>query len=230
MLITAGHFWLHAPHRFNPGGNGLAYLHGYATNSRGDSRYNNSAAFDDLAAIPNGATGQTAWVLPRKAGGMSSTNEADISLTTSGSILAGKTESGSATIGIDTNIPDGQLVSTVPAGGAPASFDISTNTPLLTASISGDNAGQPCDIGINTNVPTLGAIASLTITPTSFGMTGTLTRYAIGIMEGTTADTGVTVDNIVTALESAVLPVNIVKVNDYAVTGTGQSGNEWGPV
>jgi hypothetical protein len=78
-------------------------------------------------------------------------------------------------------------------------------------------------------VPTLGAIASLTILPTTFGFDGTLTSYAIGIMEGTTAESGVTIDNIVTALETAVLPVNIVKVNDYDVTGNGQSGTEWGP-
>ncbi len=75
MLITAGHFWLHAPHRFNPGGNGLAYLGGDATNRLGDSRFNNGAAFGKLAAIPQGSNGQKSWVLPRKAGGMSSHNE-----------------------------------------------------------------------------------------------------------------------------------------------------------
>lgn len=229
MLITRGHFWLHAPHRFNAGGNGLAYLHDKTSFSLGDSRFNNSVAFDKFAAIPNGATNQTAQVLPRRTGGMSSTNETDFSFTPAGAALSGVTEAGSATIGIATNIPDGQLVSTIPAGGAPATFGISTNVPLLTASISGDNVGQPCEFGFATNVPTLGAIASLTILPTTFGFDGTLTSYAIGIMEGTTADSGVTIDNIVTALETAVLPVNIVKVNDYDVTGNGQSGTEWGP-
>jgi hypothetical protein len=63
----------------------------------------------------------------------------------------------------------------------------------------------------------------------TFGISGTLLSHAIGIMEGTTADQGVTVDNIVIALEAAVLPVNIVKVNDYAVTGDGQTGSTWGP-
>jgi hypothetical protein len=48
-------------------------------------------------------------------------------------------------------------------------------------------------------------------------------------MEGSTADQGVTVDNIVIALEAAVLPVNIVKVNDVTVTGDGTTGNPWGP-
>jgi hypothetical protein len=81
---------------------------------------------------------------------------------------------------------------------------------------------------MTTNTPILGALGGMTVNA-SFGMTGTLTRYAIGIMSGSTADTGVTVDNIVTALESAVLPVNIKKVNDVIVTGTGASGNEWGP-
>jgi hypothetical protein len=120
------------------------------------------------------------------------------------------------------------LVSTVPAGGAPASFDISTNTPLLTASISGDNAGQPCDIGISTNVPTLGAIASLTITPASFGMTGTLTRYAIGIMEGTTAEAGVTVDNVVAGVWNATLADYLsAGSTGAALSAAGGAGDPW---
>jgi hypothetical protein len=61
-------------------------------------------------------------------------------------------------------------------------------------------------------------------------MDGTLTSHAIGIMEGTTAESGVTIDNIVQALEAAILPVNIVQVNEIEVTGDGQSGTEWGPI
>jgi hypothetical protein len=64
----------------------------------------------------------------------------------------------------------------------------------------------------------------------TFVFDGSLTRYAVGNMVGSTVDAGVTIDNIVTALEAAILPVNIVKVNDYTVTGDGQSGSEWGPV
>lgn len=233
MLINAGHFWLHSPHRFVAGAasqsSPLLYLHGSAVNGLGDSRYNNSAAFNKLAAIPNGASNRTAWVLPRTAGGMSSLNEAEISLTSSGAALGGVTETGSATIGIATNTPDGQLVSTVPAGGAPASIGISTNTPLLTASLGGDNVGQPCEFGMSTNTPILGAEANLT-GDGPLGMTGTLTSYAIGIMEGTTAEAGVTIDNIVQALEAAILPVNIVQVNEIEVTGDGQLGTEWGPI
>jgi hypothetical protein len=157
---------------------------------------------------------------------MSSVNEAVFSLDPTGSMLSGVTASAPATFDISTNTPDGQLVSTVQPGGAPATFGVDTNTPELTASLSGVGSS---DIGFSFTDALLGALGGMTVTA-DFGIDGTLTSYAVGHMEGTTADTGVTVDNIVTALESAILPVNIVKVNDYAVTGAGQSGNEWGPV
>jgi hypothetical protein len=227
MLINAGHFWLHAPHRFNPGGNGLAFLGGDATNSLGDSRYNNTVAFGKFAAIPNGATNQTAWVLPRRSGGMSSTNEADFAFTPAGAVLGGVTDTGTATIGIDTNTPDGQLVATVQPGDAPASIGIATNTPELTASISGDGTST---IGFSVADALLGALGGMTVT-TSFGIDGTLTSYAVGHMEGTTAEAGVTVDNVVSGVWSAIL-------SDYADTGNaaqgvmdaGAAGNPWSAI
>ena len=121
------------------------------------------------------------------------------------------------------NNPAGQLITTV-RWWRSAAFGISTNTPALTASISGTASA----VGISTNTPTLGAEANLTATA-AFGMSGTLTAYAIG-MEGSTADQGVTVDNIVIALEAAVLPVNIVKVNDAQLSrGAEQPAIRGGP-
>jgi hypothetical protein len=156
---------------------------------------------------------------------MSSVNEAVFSLDPTGAMLSGVTASAPATFGIDTNTPDGQLVSTVQPGEAPATFGIDTNTPELTASLSGDGTST---FGFSFTDALLGALGGMTVTA-DFGIDGTLTSYAVGHMEGTTADTGVTVDNIVTALEAAILPVNIVQVNDYTVTGNGQTGSEWGP-
>jgi hypothetical protein len=59
------------------------------------------------------------WIMPQKAG-MISARADGIGLATSGSGLMGLPGVGNADIGIDTNTPDGQLISTVSAGGAPA--------------------------------------------------------------------------------------------------------------
>jgi hypothetical protein len=179
---------------------------------------------DDKVGVPMGYTDK-GWIMPQKAGMISARTEG-IGIDTSASGLRGLVAEGSTTFGINTNTPDGQLVSTVQAGAAPATFGISTNTPELTASLSGVGSAT---IGITAEDALLGALGGMVATST-FGLDGTLTSYAVGHMEGSTADAGVTVDNIVTALESAVLPVNIVKVNSYTVEGAGTSGNPWGPV
>jgi hypothetical protein len=65
--------------------------------------------------------------------------------------------------------------------------------------------------------------------------TASLVGYATGRLVGTTEETGL-IDY--SAIASAVLaaaatdPIaaNVKEVNNYVVTGTGQSGNEWGPV
>ncbi len=177
----------------------------------------------DYVGIPMGYVDK-GWMMPQKAG-MISSRAAVFGESGAATLYGGITTDGDADFSITTNTPAGELISTVQPGGAPASFGISTNTPALTASISGDGSTT---FGISTNTPILGAEASL-IGDAPFGMDGTLTAYAIGIMEGTTADTGVTVDNIVIALEAAVLPVNIVKVNDITVTGDGTLIDPWGP-
>jgi hypothetical protein len=223
VLITAGHFWLHAPHRFNPGGNGLAYLHGYTTNGLGDSRYNNSAAFGKLAARPNGASNQTSWILPRKAGGMSSYSEAVVSLNAVAAILGGKALEGSATLTISTNEPAGELIA---FGIGSVTITLSTNNPLLTASING---GGEASFEITTNVPVLGAEASIVGTTTitisvadadilpvnddpvlreataTMSFSGTLIPYARGHMIGTTEESGLTPAGIANTVWSKII-------------------------
>jgi hypothetical protein len=188
--------------------------------------YRDQRDADELYGIAPGLYAGYTWMIPQRNGAMASHDNAVFGMTGTGTLYGGVTATAPATFGISTNTPAGELVVTVQPGAAPSTFGFTTNTPELTASISGDGTST---FGFSTNTPILGAIASLTITPTSFGFDGTLTAYAIGIMEGTTAEAGVTVDNIVTALEAAILPVNIVKVNDYTVTGNGQTGSEWGP-
>ncbi len=166
-------------------------------------------------SLPYGSYPNYCWLLPQKGGDLAARQSGDFGIDAVATGGMGMPGDGTAAISITTNTPAGELVTTVPAGGAPASIGINTNMPLLTASISGVGSTT---IGINTNTPTLGAEANLAAS-TAFGLDGTLTRYAIGIMEGSTADSGVTVDNIVASVWNAVL-------TDYQTAGT--AGNALG--
>lgn len=218
------------PLRYLAGSTATPEVNHQSNFNRGGAKKNRQYVGQTTAAnkqfsLPYGYYPVYTWQLPQVGGDLAARRSSDFGIDGAATGGLGMPGDGTADFSITTNNPDGQLVATVAAGDAPASFGISTNAPLLTASIS---ATASAAFGIDTNAPTLGAEANLTA-ESEFGMDGTLTAYAIGIMEGTTADQGVTVDNIVTALEAAVLPVNIVKVNDYAVTGDGQTGSTWGP-
>jgi hypothetical protein len=147
--------------------------------------------------------------MPRKAGGMSSYREVGLTVTTTGAVLGGKALEGSTTLTITTNTPDGQLVSTVQIGGAPASFSITTNNPLVTASSNGDGSAS---FSITFANATLGAEASI-IGESVITINGTLTPYAIGIMQGTTEDQGLTVAGITNSVWNALL-------SNYSVSGS----------
>lgn len=218
------------PIRYLGGGTATPEVNHQSNFNRGGAKKNRQYVGQTTAAnkqfsLPYGYYPVYTWQLPQKGGDLAARRSSDFGIDGAATGGLGMPGEGTAAFGISTNNPAGQLITTVPAGGAPASFGISTNTPALTASISGTASAS---FGIATNTPTLGAEANLTATA-AFGMSGTLTSYAIGIMEGSTADQGVTVDNIVIALEAAVLPVNIVKVNDVTVTGVGTTGDPWGP-
>ena len=207
---------------------------------------------DDKVGIPLGYLGGGSWLLPQKSGNMSSHYEADFSIGASGSGVGGITTTGESAITFTVADMVGELIS---SGSGTASWVITTNNPLLTASIDGIGSTS---FAITTNTPLLGAEASAegsssilfsctaTILPTddtsplregtaTLSITGALTPYAIGQMIGSTADaTVLTVDAIAAAVLAAALtaPIhaNIQYVNDVEVTGDGQTGTEWGPV
>lgn len=191
--------------------------------------------FSAKAATPYGHLSGSAWVLPKTAGGMSSVNFARAEFGASGSGVGGITTTGESAITFTVADMAGELIS---SGSGAASWAITTNNPLLTASIDGIGSTS---FAITTNTPLLGAEASAegsssilfsctaTILPlddtsplrtatASFAITGALTPYAIGSMTGSTVDS------------STIVNANIVSVNGYSVTGNGQSGTEWGPV
>ena len=146
-----------------------------------------------FAGIPSGHLSPSAWSLPRTAGAMSSINEAAASFGATGLAVGGITTTGSTAITFTVADAAGELIS---SGSGSASFSLSA-TGLLVASLGGVGTAS---FTISTNTPTLGALAGMVGTA-SWAITGTLTPYAIGIMEGSTVDnTVLTSDTLAAAV------------------------------
>jgi hypothetical protein len=147
--------------------------------------------FSKLAAIPYGHLAGSAWVLPKRAGGMSAVNTAALAINTAANGVMGLPATGTASFSLNFAVASGQLIS---SGSGSAAFTIATNTPLLTASLNGSGSAS---FAI-TPTATPSAKASVTASG-SFSITGTLAPYAIGSMSGTTVDTTVLTADIITA-------------------------------
>lgn len=182
-----------------------------------------SAAVDPKAAIPYGHLSPSSWVLPRKAGGMSSSNAARIVFDSSGLAVGGITANGSSSITIAFADAFGQLIASAIGSSV---FTISTNTPLLTASIQGIGSASfvvtgDATLGAEANVSGSSTITITVANATAFPLNdasplrdasasmsfaGSLTPYAIGQMIGTTVDLGVvTNDSVASAVWSKVI-------------------------
>ena len=182
-----------------------------------------SAAYSSLSAIPNGHLSPSAWVLPRTSGGMSSINFTTATVSGSGLAVGGVTTTGTSSITLTFADAAGQLIA---SGGGTAAFSLTSNNPLLTASINGTGTAVAT---FSTNTPTLGALAdgsgevAITLTATNSGrmpandasplrsgtaaisVTGALTPYAIGEMAGTTAEAGLTNAGIANSVWSKIV-------------------------
>ena len=163
-----------------------------------DSGEHAVANVTNKAAIPEGFRHPMSWKMGTKAGSLSSHVEGDITLSPTGAMLRGYPIDGSTTITISTNTPAGQLIV---SGTGSTTLTISTNTPLLTASLGGTGSAI---FTISTNTPTLGAEASL-IGSAALTLTGTLVAYAIGHMEGTTEEAGLTNAGVANSVWSKVI-------------------------
>lgn len=179
------------------------------------------AGFSPVASMPSGTRNPVAWLLARKPGSISSRNNASITLGASGAGSMGKNTSGTASITFDLSGVGGLISS---ASGT-ASISLSASGNIFAAKFTSGSAGV-----------TLGASGTLTAIGHTGGTAGlTLganwTPYAVGWISGTTADTGsLTAAAIIAAMNASPPKVNIAKVNDVDVTGTGAPGSEWGPV
>ena len=183
---------------------------------------NSYQVFAATAAIPYGYYGgRGAWVQPKKGGAVSGVNAIALTLGATGAGSMGKNTSGTASITFDLSGVGGLISS---ASGT-ASISLSASGNIFAAKFTSGSAGI-----------TLGASGTLTAIGHTGGTAGlTLganwAPYAVGWVSGTTADTGsLTAAAIIAAMNASPPKVNIAKVNDVDVVGTGAPGSEWGPV
>ena len=182
---------------------------------------NSYQVFADTAAIPYGYYGgRGAWVQPKKGGAVSGVNAIAVSLGASGAGSMGVNTSGTASITFDLTGVGGLISS---ASGV-ASITLGASGNIFAAKFTSGTAGI-----------TLGAAGTLKATGKIQGtapisLSANWTPYAVGWISGSTASGGVLTEaSIIAAMNANPPKVNIAKVNDVPVTGTGAPGNEWGP-
>ena len=182
---------------------------------------NSYQVFAATAAIPYGYYGgRGAWVQPKKGGAVSGVNAIALTIGASGAGSMGKNTSGTASITFDMSGVGGLISS---ASGV-ASISIGASGNIFASKSTSGTAGI-----------TLGATGTLKATGKIQGtapisLSANWTPYAVGWISGSTASGGVLTEaSIIAAMNANPPKVNIAKVNDVPVTGTGAPGNEWGP-
>lgn len=177
---------------------------------------------DKKSGVVDGCLPPATWTMPRVSGGMSSRNFANIAITPTASGALGLPAGGTVSFTIDFAPAAGGLIS---SGDGTASFAITTTATVL-ATRSGDGSAT---MSFTTNTPLLGALGWVTATG-AFSVSATLASYARGYMTGSTVDnTTLTAAALIAAMNADPPKVNIAKVNNVVVVGTGAVGDEWGP-
>lgn len=182
---------------------------------------NSYQVFAATAAIPYGYYGgRGAWVQPKKGGAVSGVNAIALTIGATGAGSMGKNTSGTASITFDLSGVGGLISS---ASGV-ASISLGASGNIFASKSTSGTAGI-----------TLGATGTLKATGKIQGtapisLSANWTPYAVGWISGSTASGGVLTEaSIIAAMNANPPKVNIAKVNDVPVTGTGAPGNEWGP-
>lgn len=182
---------------------------------------NSYQVFAATAAIPYGYYGgRGAWVQPKKGGAVSGVNAIALTIGASGAGSMGKNTSGTASITFDLSGVGGLISS---ASGV-ASISLGASGNIFASKSTSGTAGI-----------TLGATGTLKATGKIQGtapisLSANWTPYAVGWISGSTAIGGVLTEaSIIAAMNANPPKVNIAKVNDVPVTGTGEVGSEWGP-
>ncbi len=189
------------------------------------NQFAGEAITDDLAAVPNGNRHPSAWIMPRKAGGLASHNMAE------------------GVAGATLNLAEGRNLSATAAGSTPTA----QATLQLVVSMQGAATGLATADG-NVNAA-LGMAGSAAGTSTAAGQKNalawaigesagscsvTLTRYATGRLYGSiTPYTELSPQTLAAAVldaaQAAPIHADVQRVNNYEVIGDGQSGSRWGP-
>jgi len=167
-------------------------------------RRNSTAAFGRLAGIPSGTYHPASWLMPLRAGRMSSRN-ASLSVTAQAVGVRGLKATGAATFTFDASAVGGLIVN---ATGS-ATFSITTNNPILRATVGGTGSAS-FSISAGANI---GAIANLT-GAASFSFSASAPAYAVGHMTGeATSNTPLSPQSLADAVWSAV-------ANTYNASGS----------
>lgn len=181
---------------------------------------------DDLAAVPNGNRYPSAWIMPRKAGGLASHNESAGSVPTASlALAAGRNIAGQADGA--TTAADATLQLVVSLLGTSAGAALAEGNARAALALAATAAGGAAGAAV------IGALA-WAVAEAAGSSTATLTRYATGRLAGSiTPFTELSPENLAAAVmaaaEAAPIHADVRKVNAYAVTGDGQTGSEWGP-
>lgn len=134
------------------------------------------------AAIPSGYRPQMTWKMGTKAGGLSSHSETEISVGATGVGAKGVNLVGSTTVTINASALGGLI-----AGGVGNATISITATGAVVATI-GTTGSATVTIGAVANIGALGWMVG----ESGIDITASLVPYAIGHMEGTTAEAGLT--------------------------------------
>jgi hypothetical protein len=183
------------------------------------------AITDDLAAVPAGNRHPSAWIMPRKAGGLASHNEANGSGTATLAMASGINIAGVAAG--ETTAAAGTLqlvVSMLGTSAGAAAAEGNIRAALLLAGIAE---------GLSTPTATINALA-WAIGSAAGISDASMTSYATGRLVGSiTPFTDLSPQNLAAAVIAAAqaepIHADIRRVNSYAVDGDGQTGTEWGP-
>lgn len=182
------------------------------------NKYYGYALLDKLSNTPPGYLPPYTNSLPLVSGGMSSHNDARMSITALASGALGSNATGSTSIGFTVTGTGGLIIS---ATGA-ASFALSTNGSILAVLFAVGSAS----FGF-TQSASMNAIGHM-MGSTSFAVNGVMQSYAIGFMIGSTTSESLTANSIAAAVWGALTTSN----NDAGSMGealgnAGGAANPW---
>jgi hypothetical protein len=200
-----------SPGRFLAGGSTAGTNEGQArsnfnrTSMRNVHYMDGSTTAQPLIGYPTGGYKHVVWMMPYLAGNMKSYNECQVSISSSGSGAEGLGGSATTTLTLSASALGGLI-----AGGV--------GTATISILANGDVVATTTTTG--SSVITIGAVAD----PGALGWLGgvapitidaDLIAYAIGHMQGTTEESGLTVNGIVNGVWNAIA----ANYNDPGTTG-----------